>query len=239
MGNAGTALRADDGASWNAADPGTSNDLHDVFFVSASTGWIAGESGVVSKSTGSGSSYQSLYSTSTTFNAVHFVSTAVGYFAGNSGAILKSTDSGTSFTVERSLTSNHLNGIFFPSAALGIAVGDSGTIVREGTASSSPEAEVPPQGSLKAVNNLFNPAKGESVQIRYAIVNSGKVTVRVYTPQGRLVKTLIDEQRTAGSYSDLSWNGSNGIGETVASGIYLVHIEGPRFSQTRKIAVVR
>ena len=56
--------------------------------------------------------------------------------------------------------------------------------------------------------------------------------------QGRLIRTIADQYIDAGSYS-ADWDGKNEDGETVASGIYLAHIEAPEFSKSYKIAVVK
>ena len=80
---------------------------------------------------------------------------------------------------------------------------------------------------------------GQSTTIQYYFKQDGKVTIRIFTMQGRLIKTLLDDFRTANVYTDVNWDGKNEDGETVASGIYLVHIEAPKFSYSQKIAVVR
>ena len=162
--------------------------------------------------------------------------------AGDSGKIFTSTDSGRTLELETSTATENLNDVFMLSSSQGSAVGASGRILRFSvSAPITPQSVVIPeaQGSLKAINNLVDPSKGEATTVQYAQKKAGKVTVTVHTMQGLKLRTLLDEARAAGTYSDLNWDGKNDSGETVASGIYLLHIEGPEFSISRKIAVVR
>ena len=59
--------------------------------------------------------------------------------------------------------------------------------------------------------NPFNP----STTISYQIQNSGNVDIGIYNIKGQLVKTLVGEQKTSGSYS-LTWDAKE-----FSSGIYL------------------
>lgn len=96
----------------------------------------------------------------------------------------------------------------------------------------------PDNGEVILYNNLFNPAKGESARIDYTIDNDGQVTIKLYNIAGELVRTLVDESRSAGTYIE-SWNGKNSEGETVASGIYLCFIEAPGIKVIKKAAVIK
>ncbi len=97
---------------------------------------------------------------------------------------------------------------------------------------------VPGNGEVKLYNNVFNPAKGESAMIDYTIENDGQVTVKLYNIVGELVRTLVDESRPAGNYTE-SWNGQNDSNETVASGVYLCFIEAPGIKVIKKTAVIK
>ncbi len=240
-GNSGNVwITQNGGADWSALTSGVSNNLNSIFFINRSTGFLVGNNGVVMMSTSSGNTWQSIYSTSTDYNAVHFASTEIGRFAGDSGAVVQSTDTGRTFTVFRATTSKDLYDLYYPTTFVGYYVGAGGIILKESTSSvDSASSELGVQdGSLRAINNLFDPSKNESTTIEYGIVNTGNVSVRIYSLQGREVRTMVNEQKVAGVYSVL-WDGRNDTGELVASGIYLVHIEAAKFSKTQKIAVVK
>ncbi len=94
------------------------------------------------------------------------------------------------------------------------------------------------QTSFSAWNNVFDPLRGQHATIKYQIQQSGHVTIRLYTLSGRLVTTLLDNNLPAGEGS-IDWAGQNSAGSTVASGVYIAHIDGPGISQTQKIIVVK
>jgi len=60
----------------------------------------------------------------------------------------------------------------------------------------------------------------------------------VYDMQGRLVKKLLNDFRTAGSQT-LTWDGTNESNARVPHGVYFLRIQVPQGSVTRRIAVVR
>ena len=103
----------------------------------------------------------------------------------------------------------------------------------------------PTAGILKPINNICMPENGNKIDLNYYLATAGVVTMKIYSPSGKLVKTLIKEEfMAAGTHngttdSRLFWGGENTQGDIVASGIYLVHIEGPGISETKKVCIVR
>ncbi len=97
---------------------------------------------------------------------------------------------------------------------------------------------VPKVSRLITYNNVIHPKRDEKVEIIYVLAKPGVVTLKIYNMNGELVKTLIDnEYKDAGGSED--WYGLNADGDTVASGIYLVHIESPGLRSTKKVAVIK
>jgi flagellar hook assembly protein FlgD len=70
------------------------------------------------------------------------------------------------------------------------------------------------------------------------MARDGRVRVGVYDMQGRLVKRLLDEFRTAGSQT-LAWDGTNEWNQRVACGVYFLRIQALEGTVTRRVAVVR
>ncbi|MDD5688320.1 MAG: M6 family metalloprotease domain-containing protein [Elusimicrobia bacterium] len=91
--------------------------------------------------------------------------------------------------------------------------------------------------NIKPINNLFVPG-AEKTTIYYKTSNDGNVTVKIYTLDGRFIKTLVSEYISAGTYF-IGWDGKNSDNNTVASGIYLIHITAPGYKETKKICVIR
>ncbi|MBN1383350.1 MAG: M6 family metalloprotease domain-containing protein [Elusimicrobia bacterium] len=92
--------------------------------------------------------------------------------------------------------------------------------------------------NIKPVNNLFIPGQ-EKTTIYYKTSEAGDVTIKLYTLDGRFIKTLLDEYVSAGIGS-VTWDGKNLDDNTVSSGIYLVHIIAPSgYKAIKKICVIR
>ena len=61
----------------------------------------------------------------------------------------------------------------------------------------------------------------------------------MYDVNGRLVRTLVDnELRSAGTHA-VSWNGRDASGNTVASGNYIYTLEYGNFRQTRSMVLLK
>jgi hypothetical protein len=85
------------------------------------------------------------------------------------------------------------------------------------------------------VPNPFNP----TTTIRYDVpAGGGHVTLKVYDVSGRVVQTLVDAVQSAGQKT-ARWEGRNGRGERVATGIYLYRMEAPGFVETKKMVLLR
>ena len=85
--------------------------------------------------------------------------------------------------------------------------------------------------------NPFNP----ETWIPYQLAQSADVTVRIYTADGKLVRTLDLGNQPIGIYQTRSraayWDGRNAVGESVASGIYFYTLTADDFSATRKLLI--
>ena len=87
-------------------------------------------------------------------------------------------------------------------------------------------------------NNMFNPKKDRPVTIKYEILESGYVGVKIYNIVGELVRVLVDGDESYGAGS-VDWDGCNMQGDFVASGLYLVYLEAPGFKDTKKVLVIK
>jgi hypothetical protein len=94
------------------------------------------------------------------------------------------------------------------------------------------------RGGVTILNNVINPNNGETVYLRYHLVNSGRVTVQVFTLDGTLIKTLRRENRSAGEWTE-SWNGTNNGGRPVARGMYFIRVVAPDIDEIRKVLVIK
>ena len=82
--------------------------------------------------------------------------------------------------------------------------------------------------------NPFNPV----TTLRYDLPEDALVNITIYDMVGRVVKTLMNDQQTAG-YKSIQWNATNDAGSPVSAGIYLYMIQAGEFRQTRKMVLLK
>jgi len=82
--------------------------------------------------------------------------------------------------------------------------------------------------------NPFNP----KTMIRFALPKDSWVKLEVYNILGQKVKTLVDEKLTAG-VKQVEWDGKDGKGLEVASGIYFYKIKADNFSDVKKMVMLK
>ncbi|HUU28682.1 MAG TPA: choice-of-anchor D domain-containing protein [archaeon] len=84
--------------------------------------------------------------------------------------------------------------------------------------------------------NPFNP----TTTISYSIPENSEmpVTLNVYNIRGQLVRTLVNEVKSAGFYQ-VQWNGEDNRGRKITSGIYIYRIQAGDFVQTRKMVLLK
>ncbi len=95
--------------------------------------------------------------------------------------------------------------------------------------------------------NFPNPfaAGREHTTFAYHLSGTARVSLRLLTPHGENVVTLLDaSERGAGLHQDTVWNGLNGRGLAVRNGVYIAEIvveysDGTRDRVLRKVAVKR
>lgn len=82
--------------------------------------------------------------------------------------------------------------------------------------------------------NPFNPA----TEIRYDLALSVPVRLTIFNSLGQEVRTLVNEQQSAGTYS-IVWDGRNNSGTLVSSGIYIYKISAGSFVRSNKMTVLK
>jgi len=82
--------------------------------------------------------------------------------------------------------------------------------------------------------NPFNP----TTHIRFELQKSSNVEITIFDSLGKKVRTLINEQRSAGQYT-LLWNGTNDNGQLVSSGLYFYVMHSETFQSRKKLILLR
>jgi hypothetical protein len=95
---------------------------------------------------------------------------------------------------------------------------------------------VPGPGALALTShpNPFNPA----TTLRYALPARARVRLSVHDAAGRWLRDLIDETQEAGPHT-VRWNGCDGAGRPLPSGVYFARLEAGARSDNRKLVLLK
>jgi hypothetical protein len=98
-----------------------------------------------------------------------------------------------------------------------------------------PEASLPDHFSLdQNYPNPFNPTTVISYQL--SGISPHRTTLRVYNILGQEVRTLVDKKQLPGYYS-VVWDGRDGLGKEVSSGVYFYRIQAEDYVKTNEDAI--
>ena len=94
-------------------------------------------------------------------------------------------------------------------------------------------------GLLPNYPNPFNP----ETWIPYQLANASDVQITIYDTKGAIVRTLGLGHQSAGYYTNRNraayWDGRNGLGENVASGVYFYQLQTDEISPIRKMVILK
>ena len=100
--------------------------------------------------------------------------------------------------------------------------------------------EIPAETQL--LHNYPNPFNPET-WIPYRLAEDAFVTLTIYDQSGQVVRTIEVGHQTAAVYENRSkaiyWDGRNGLGEQVASGVYFYHLSAGDYSATQKMLILK
>ena len=82
--------------------------------------------------------------------------------------------------------------------------------------------------------NPFNPI----TSITYDVSEKSRVRITIFDLQGREVRTILNEQRSPGRYTQF-WDGTDRKGHEVTGGVYFLRIQAGDLTETRKMTLVK
>ena len=85
-----------------------------------------------------------------------------------------------------------------------------------------------------AIPNPFNP----TTTLRFSLPTAGHTVLSLYNVQGRLVRTLVDEHRVAGTH-EVSWQGHDDRGRQVPSGTYYARLVAGNQISVKPLVLVK
>ena len=108
---------------------------------------------------------------------------------------------------------------------------------KEPSASTDIAGEGAPQPhTFGLAQNYPNPFNSQTI-ISYRLARAGEVRLSVYSATGQLVRSLIADWQQAGEHSS-RWNGRDGGGAPVASGVYLYALEAGGEREMRRLLLL-
>ena len=127
---AGSTCEDETPSTWALVESGTTLALTDIAFVDSSHLWIAGEKGLVLRSTDGGVSWETVDTgVDATLLSVSFSSADKGVVVGEGGTVLVTVDGGSTWQSSDAGTTSTLNAVDFAGDASLWAVGDGGTVL--------------------------------------------------------------------------------------------------------------
>lgn len=93
------------------------------------------------------------------------------------------------------------------------------------------------------INIAFNKLKifpnpfANNLTIAFEAKSINNFQLKIYTIQGKLINTLIDDNKSPGKY-EIMWNGTDKNGKGVNSGLYLIRLQAGRQIMTRSVQYI-
>jgi hypothetical protein len=82
--------------------------------------------------------------------------------------------------------------------------------------------------------NPFNP----ETRIRYDLPEETNVSILIYDLMGRQIRTLVNQQVSAG-YHSVMWNATSDMGSPVSAGVYIYAIQAGKFRDVKKMILLK
>jgi len=102
----------------------------------------------------------------------------------------------------------------------------------------SPTADVKlPSARIELSQNTPNPFN-PTTSIRFTLPASERVGLAVYSVDGRLVRMLVDAVTPRGTHN-ITWDGRDNAGNSVGSGMYFYRLTAGKFSESRKMMLLK
>jgi hypothetical protein len=95
-----------------------------------------------------------------------------------------------------------------------------------------------PQARSFLGQNIPNPFNPQTV-IPFKLGMREVVSLRVYDPQGRLVRVILAGDLLAQGHHEIAWDGRDDSGRRVSSGTYFYRLEAGQYSETKRMVLVK
>jgi len=239
----GTSIKTTDGGETWLQIPSIINgsSMFAITFVNEKTGFVVGGDKIV-KTTNGGISWEIKYNAGgTQLNDITTFGENIAWVVGTD-KILKTSNAGESWVNQSFSPSHYLFKTVCVDPYICFALGGEGTLFKttDGggiTFLENSDIKTPPNFEIhQNYPNPFNP----TTIIKYDLVNSVNVSLKVYDVLGKEVATLVNEEKQPGSYEvefqSVRLGRSN---QQLASGIYFYQLRAGEFVQSKKMILLR
>lgn len=141
------------------------------------------------------------------------------------------------FTTDDGLVGNYINDIKIDNEGTLWIATNAGVSKRSFISDVSTTIEAPDDYEFPLIHNFPNPFN-TSTKIEFKLSTPAFTTVKIYNQNGQYVRTLIEQNLSAG-LNFCSWNGLNDGGVIVPSGIYIVQIHSNNLMAFHKILLIK
>jgi len=241
--NGAVARTTDGGATWTSVSANWGNAAgYNIFIVDASTIYICGAGGRISKSNNGGASFFQLPSLGTaTLYYLHFFDANTGYIAASGGRLFKTTDGGSSFTETQLPVSSIMYTVRFYSDSIGWVGGASGNLfytLDAGTTWVESDIALGPSMTIREIeisgNRLWmvgtdgmiirgfgDPTVPVELVSFSASVDKGKVVLNWMTASELNNSGFQVERKTSGEWEEIGFVGGKGTTAEVNNYIFV------------------
>ena len=101
----------------------------------------------------------------------------------------------------------------------------------------SDENKVQLPENYRLTQNYPNPFNNQT-NIEFQVPNQSLIKLEIYNILGQKIRTLINQEKNPGTYS-ASWDGENDFGDSVNSGIYFLKFSSDKFSEIKKMTLLK
>jgi hypothetical protein len=228
-------LSTNNGTNWNTVNNGLTNTSIQALAVSGTNVFTGTYNGGIFLTTDNGTSWTAVSTGLTNTNVFAIAVSGTNLFAGTRLGMFLSTNNGTSWSdVSTGLTNNYIQSLTVFGSNLFAGTWGSGVwkrpISEMITSVKIISGEIPNSFNLRQnFPNPFNP----STSIKYDLPKNSFVKLIVFDELGREVKTLVNENQTAGTY-EITFNGL-----LLPSGVYMYRLTTESFTQTKKMLLIK
>lgn len=223
----------DGGNSFNIMNNPSTDDIKDIQFVDASTGFACGDNPYIMFTSNGGTNWTSRSSgIQDDLDGLYFANHSKGWVVGDTGFLYSTTNAGINWISEQSQTIQDLNSIHSFDGENVWAVGDFGTIITNFNSPTDVDKENSFADSFTLEQNYPNPFN-PSTNIRFSIAKDGFVKLKIFNVLGMEIQELINQELSSGTYN-IRFDASQ-----LNSGIYFYSIITNDYKSTRKMNFIK